>query len=61
MIDYWQQQTTGHISVKGALELADSFSDECKNRTPIPLWVFALRALAGRIRLHEQVSDRPPS
>ncbi len=57
MIDYWQQKMVGKITVNGALELADSFADDCKGWKAIPMWAFALRALAGRIRLLEQARE----
>ncbi len=47
-------QQRGAWSVEAALALADSFSAECRASEEIPGWALALRALAGRVRLHQQ-------
>lgn len=52
----WEALERGAISVKGAMALADSFSESCRNGTPIPNWALALRALAARISLHEELA-----
>lgn len=46
----------GAWSVEAALALADSFSVACKAGEEIPGWGLALRALAGRVRLAQQVA-----
>ncbi len=57
-IKRWQKKLNGHVSYNAAMELADSFTDDCRNRIPTPRWAFALRVMAGRIRLLEAVQSK---
>jgi hypothetical protein len=53
----WEALERGKVSVKDAKALADSFADACWNGTSIPKWALALRSLAARVRLHEEVAN----
>jgi hypothetical protein len=43
----WTEKGYEDFTIAEALELSDSFHDDCKNGIPIPAWARALRALAA--------------
>lgn len=53
-IDFWQEPIRGAVSVRRALNLADSFTEACAAGEPVPSWALALRALARRVRIQAQ-------
>jgi hypothetical protein len=57
MID-WNEKVYGDCTVKMALELADSFHDDCQNSVPIPAWACALRALAAWVTRELDYKER---
>jgi len=58
MVESAELKQRGAWSVEAALALADSFSEACRKGEAIPGWALALRALACRVRLSQQVNQK---
>ena len=54
----WESLERGAYTVQRALDLADSFSEECRAGKEIPAWALALRALACRVRMQKKAAEQ---